>query len=289
MRSEREMFNLILDTACGDERIRAVILNGSRANPNARSDFFQDFDVRYIVQDVSSFISDSDWIGRFGELMILQTPDAMGEAPPASETPFTYLMQFTDGNRIDLNLFPVARLDEIKKDSLSVLLLDKDGLFEPFAPADESDYLPIPPTPKQFAERCNEFWWVCPYAAKGLWRGEFVYARYMLDVVVRAQLMQMLEWYVGAKFGGSRNPGKFGKYLQNCLEPELWNLLLKTYADGDCAHTWTALFAAGDLFRQTAQQVAEAYGLQYSQQDDARVSAHLKHVQALPRDAGEMY
>lgn len=35
MRSEQEMLDLILDTARQDERIRAVILNGSRANPNA--------------------------------------------------------------------------------------------------------------------------------------------------------------------------------------------------------------------------------------------------------------
>ncbi|HBX69740.1 MAG TPA: hypothetical protein DEH25_10295, partial [Chloroflexi bacterium] len=32
-RGETEMYQLILDTARGDERIRAVILNGSRANP----------------------------------------------------------------------------------------------------------------------------------------------------------------------------------------------------------------------------------------------------------------
>ncbi|MCZ7552572.1 MAG: aminoglycoside 6-adenylyltransferase [Anaerolineales bacterium] len=289
MRSEREMLDLILDTASADERIRAVILNGSRANPNARRDFFQDFDVRYIVREVDSFTRDLGWIRRFGELMILQTPDVMGEVLPAPEAPFTYLMQFADGNRIDLHLFPIARFTELEQDSLSVLLLDKDGLFEPFAPADERDYLPKPPSPSQFAACCNEFWWVCPYVAKGLWRGEFAYARHMLDVVVREPLLQMLEWYVGAKFGGSRNPGKFGKYLQDCLEPELWDLLLKTYADGDYAPSWAALFAAGDLFRQTAQHVAQAYGLEYPQQDDERVSAHLRRVQTLPPDAPGMY
>ena len=40
MRSEREMMNLILGTAQADERIRAVILNGSRANPNVKRDIF---------------------------------------------------------------------------------------------------------------------------------------------------------------------------------------------------------------------------------------------------------
>lgn len=45
MRTEHEMLDFILRTAADDERIRAVILNGSRVTPNARPDIFQDFDV----------------------------------------------------------------------------------------------------------------------------------------------------------------------------------------------------------------------------------------------------
>ena len=47
MRSEQEMLELIVNTARHDDRIRAVIMNGSRANPNAPRDFFQDFDIVY--------------------------------------------------------------------------------------------------------------------------------------------------------------------------------------------------------------------------------------------------
>ena len=38
MRSEKEMLDLIIRTAQDDVRIRAVIMNGSRANPNAPRD-----------------------------------------------------------------------------------------------------------------------------------------------------------------------------------------------------------------------------------------------------------
>lgn len=48
-RTETEMMNLILSTAKEDERVRAVILNGSRANPNLKKDIFQDYDIVYIV------------------------------------------------------------------------------------------------------------------------------------------------------------------------------------------------------------------------------------------------
>jgi aminoglycoside 6-adenylyltransferase len=39
------MLELIVDTAKRDDRIRAVILNGSRAVLTAPRDIFQDFDI----------------------------------------------------------------------------------------------------------------------------------------------------------------------------------------------------------------------------------------------------
>jgi aminoglycoside 6-adenylyltransferase len=45
MRTEQEMFDLILNIAKKDERIRAVFMNGSRTNPNAVKDIFQDYDI----------------------------------------------------------------------------------------------------------------------------------------------------------------------------------------------------------------------------------------------------
>lgn len=114
---------------------------------------------------------------------------------------------------------------------------------------------------------------VCPYVTKGLWREEILYAKHMLDQVIRGELMKMLNWYVGVNTGFSGNPGKFGKYMQRCLEPELWASLLQTYADADYSHTWNALFAACDLFRTAATRVAEHFGYEFPRDDDRRVRA----------------
>jgi aminoglycoside 6-adenylyltransferase len=289
MRSEQEMLELIVNTAKNDARIRAVIMSGSRVDPNARRDIFQDFDIAYLVTDVACFTDDHTWINRFGEIMILQMPEAMEDPPPMNDGHFAYLMQFADGNRIDLTLFPIARLDEFERESLSVLLLDKDGVVGLFPAPSESDYLPKPPNAKRFSDCCNEFWWVCPYVAKGLWREEITYAKTMFDQVVREQLMKMLTWYVGVQTQFLCNPGKFGKHLKQYLEPELWAMLEKTYSDGSYEDTWDALSMMCDLFRMTANQVAEHFGFDYSRGDDEKVSAHLKHVRSLPKDAKEMY
>jgi aminoglycoside 6-adenylyltransferase len=110
-----------------------------------------------------------------------------------------------------------------------------------------------------------------------------------MEQVVREQILKMLDWYVGVKTAFSCNPGKFGKYLRQYLEPELWTLLEQTYSDADYQRTWDALEAMGALFRIVAVPVAEHFGFDYPHGDDERVSAHLRHVRQLPKTAAEMY
>ena len=56
MRSKHEMFSLILGVANKDNRIRAVYMNGSRANPKIKRDIFQDYDIVYVVKETESFL-----------------------------------------------------------------------------------------------------------------------------------------------------------------------------------------------------------------------------------------
>ncbi len=282
MRSEQEMMDLILRVAGEDDRVRAVVLNGSRANPRARKDRFQDYDIVYYVTDVDSYISDPAWIDVFGERIILQTPDAMSLSPSEWEGTFAYLMLFTDGNRIDLTLNPVADIPRtIYDDKLTVVLLDKDGRLPELPPPSDEDYRVRPPSRENFADCCNEFWWVSTYVAKGLWRREFLYAREHLDHYVREMLLMMLEWQVGTQTGFTVSAGKCSKDLERYLAPESWQALLATYAGASYAETWEALFAACDLFRRSALAVSEHFGYPYPHEDDRRVMAYLRQVREM--------
>jgi len=288
MRKKQEMLDLILDTAKNDDRVRAVVMNGSRVNPNAPHDVFQDYDIVYFVTDIASFTADHSWIDCFGDRMILQMPGEM-EAPNLKDRVyFNYLIQFMDGNRIDLTLFSINKLDQYQDDSLTVLLLDKDELFDPFPQPSERGYLPQPPTAKEFADSCNEFWWVSLYVVKGLWRQQLTYAKYAMDNIVRGELIKMLSWYVGSKTDFAVNLGGYGKFLQQHLEPELWTMLENTYADADYDNNWDALLVMTELFRQIANEVATYCGFDYDHKDDERVSNHILYVRDLPRDATDM-
>jgi aminoglycoside 6-adenylyltransferase len=290
MRSEKEMFDLILNFANNDERIRAIILNGSRANPNAPRDIFQDYDIVYIVSSVDDFVRDRSWISNFGELIMMQTPDEKIIPPPDDNNgSFAFLMLFKDGNRIDLTFYPANKLSDLSLESTSLLLLDKDGILDPLPPASDKDYLTSPPSEKEFADCCNEFWWITTNIAKGLWRRELPYAKFMYDRPARDALTLMLRWYIGTQTGFSVDTGKFGKYFEKYLDSRLWKAFVKTFPDGEYQNIWQALFVMCDLFRETAIEVARHFDFEYPFDEDRRVTDYLKHVRALPRDAETIY
>ncbi len=289
MRSEKEMLELILGVAEHNEDIRAVTMNGSRVNPNVKKDPFQDFDIVYLVRDVEPYKRNKAFISQFGEMMILQTPEDMVDPPAENDGHYTYLMQFLDGNRIDLSFHSLENVSSCIDDSLTVVLLDKDHIIPELPPPSDRDYLPKPPTAKLFEDCCNEFWWVSVYVAKGLWREELTYSKQTLDLYVREQLMKMLVWYFGVQTDFQKSPGKMGKYFKGGLEPEIWTQLENTYADAQSEHIWDSLFVMGDLFRQTAQYVAKHFDFIYPEQDDKNVTAFLHHVRKLPRDARTIY
>lgn len=286
-RNEQQMMGLILGTAQADPNIRTVVLEGSRASPTTSKDPFQDYDIIYGVTDLSPYRNNLDWIGRFGELMVLQMPDGMGSSP-SMPYKFTYLMQFTDGNRIDLNLYQLDHLKGYAFSSQSLVLLDKDSWLS-LPPPSESDYFPRKPTERAFFDCCNEFWWVTPYVAKGLWRRDFGYARHMLDTILRSEALKMTTWYFGIKTDFKENPGKYGKHFSNRVEVELLKLLGASYNAGTIDETWGALESLCSLFRTAGSKVAAHFQLHYPSAEDDNVTAYLRHVRALPTNSAAIY
>lgn len=288
-RSEDDMMALIVQTAASDERIRAVILNGSRSNPSAKKDFLQDYDIVYVVSETESFINDPGWINCFGERLILQTPQNMSIPDPSADNYFSYLMLFTDGNRIDLTLIPIEEFGKIhKQDSQSICLQDKDGIIPALPPASDKDYHIQNPTQKQFNDCCNEFWWVSTYVAKGLWREEIVYALAMLNGPVRNMLIQMIEWNVCIRTNFSASIGNQGKYLKDHMDPIHWKELLDTYPCARNEEIWEALFAMIKLFRKLAIDVSKQQGFYYDSKEDENISGYLSEIYELPKGIGGM-
>jgi aminoglycoside 6-adenylyltransferase len=209
MRTSDEIKEIILDKAKTDSRIRAVLLNGSRANTKLSPDNFQDFDIVYIVNQMDSFTADHQWISIFGEKLIWQMPDQMESLDMDQKKTdfFHYLMLFKDGHRIDLTLFPREKFEtDFTPDSLTVVWIDKDNLFENIGQATDKDWLVRKPAEKEFRDACNEFWWVSTYIVKGLMRQEIPYVKAIMEGPVRKMFLKMTEWYIGVHTNFSVSP-----------------------------------------------------------------------------------
>ncbi len=279
-RTAEEIKKIILNNAETDHRIRAVLLNGSRANTSLKSDSLQDFDIVYMVTDMESFLSDHGWTSVFGKKLIWQLPDEMdlgNERPDKNSHSFSYLMLFNDGNRIDLTLFPINNLaSDFTPDSLTVVWLDKDKLFPNLPSSDDRDYLIQQPSEKEFKDVCNEFWWVSTYVSKGLVRNEIIYAKAIMENPVRQMFVKMIAWYIGIKMNFAVNMGKEGRFMSNYLTKKEYGTILNTYPDYKIKNIWTALFLMTDLFAEFAQFVAGKSNFQYNIEEQVNTLAWLR-------------
>lgn len=293
MRTEQEMYDLILGVAREDERIRAVFMNGSRTNPNVPKDIFQDYDIVYVVTETKPFYSDDKWIDRFGERLYMQMPEKMDSLRGMDcnlDECFGYLVQFADGVRMDLHLMsPDFAREEIVKDKLCRVLLDKENILPWIPPATEEDYFVKKPDGTAFLCCTNDFWWCMNNVAKGLWRREVPYVQDMLFLVLRPNLVGMLSWKIGMGNGWSCSIGKSGKYLYRYLSRECWQRFLATYADGEISHIWEAVMVMCNLFHETALEVSEGLELSYDRQEAENSWNFLKHVRELPEDARAVF
>lgn len=289
MRTEKEMFDLILNTAREDERIRAVYMNGSRTNKNVPRDIFQDYDIVYVVQETQSFYQDLTWIDRFGKRLYMQKPEEMdlsvGQECNLDEC-YGWLIQFVDGNRMDLHVVSIPFAEKtIPDDKLCKVLLDKDRILPEVPEPSDEDYRVKRPTEAEFRFACNEFWWCLNNVAKGMWRAEIPYVMESLNSNVRPQLTQMLTWMIGIEHDFSCSVGKAGKYLEKFLSPQVWNQYVKTYSTAELEAMWESIFSMCGLFDETAKKVGEKLGFSYNQEEADASRGFLEHVRNLPADA----
>ncbi|WP_216728317.1 aminoglycoside 6-adenylyltransferase [Streptococcus oralis] len=250
------MLNLILHTA-KKLQVDAVAMSGSRTNPKAPKDEFQDYDVVYVLDDLDNLTRDLSWLDHFGT-RIIEQHNVLGNR-------HLYLMLFEDGNRIDLTLCPKEHIQEWVNSEVGFTVLeDKKGLFEPYFPSPQR-FWTSPASAIDFEKACNEFWWVSAYVVKGICRKQAIYATNHLYGICQQELLKVLAWRVAAD-RGTIDIGKNYKYLFNYLpaekEKEFSNLLDFSSSD----KITQSLFATMNLFHQEAQSLAQKMGFNYDKE-----------------------
>ena len=256
MRTETEMFDVILQTA-KVLQVDAVAMSGSRTNPKAPKDEFQDYDVVYIMEDLDGLIANLAWLDRFGKRLI--------EQYNVLEHRRLYLMLFEDGNRIDLTLCPKEHIKEwVDSEAGYTVLLDEKGLFESYSPSPQRFWI-SPASKTDFEKTCNEFWWVSAYVVKGICRKQIIYATDHLYGICQQELLKVLAWQV-ASDNGTVDIGKNYKYLFNYLPAEKEKEFSALLDFSSIEKITQSLLATIQLFHQEAQSLAQKMSFEYNQE-----------------------
>ncbi len=279
MRTEREMMDLILSVAENDDRIRAVYMNGSRANPNVSKDDFRDYDIVFAVTETEPFLAVQNWIAVFGETTIVQEPDLNDISYGITHdclNSYTWLMLFKDGNRIDLRIITIeTATEDFLSGTLAVKLLDKNNFLPGIPAPDDSGYFIKHPSAGIYHACCNNFWWCLNNVAKGIARKQLPYAMRMYSEVVHAELEKMTEWHIGMNHDFSVTTGMWGKYFEKYLPQELYARYKATYSDGNYEHLKAAVYTACGLFHELAAEVGEKLGFSYRQDEEDGIREYL--------------
>ena len=278
-RTYDEMMNLIMEKAGSDERIRAVTMEGSRANENAVHDEYSDFDICYYVTDIREFTNDKHWTDYFGEMLIMQCPEDWYDHPYdyTGYENYPYLMQFADGNRIDLTLIDIRNIkEELKNDEPRIVLLNKDN-FEELLPVDtEEAFFIKKPSEKEYLDTCNEFRWLSVYITKGLCRRELYYAKHSYDVFTMDMFIKMINWKVAIDHDFKVTTGGYCKYLKRYLTQEEMERFSAVFPDGSYEDIWKRLFIMYDYFAELAEYVADKLGYVFDFEETKKVREFLQ-------------
>ena len=256
MRTEPQMLDLIFQTA-KVLQVNAVAMSGSRTNPNAPKDEFQDYDVVYIVEDLDALAADLSWLEQFGNRLIEQY-NVLGNRR-------LYLMLFEDGNRIDLTLCPKDHIQEwVDSEADYTVLKDEKGLFESYTTSPQR-YWTSPASQTNFEKACNEFWWVSAYVVKGICRNQLIYATDHLYGICQQELLKVLAWQVVSD-KGTVDVGKNYKYLFNYLPIEKEKEFSNLFDFSSVEKLTQSLFATMQLFNREAQILAQKMGFAYDKE-----------------------
>ena len=266
MRTDTEMMNLILQIA-ESLQVEAVALSGSRANPRAPKDEFQDYDVVYIVDDLEDLISDLSWLDQYGNRLIEQY-NRLGHRR-------LYLMLFEDGNRIDLTLCPKESIQEwVDSEANFEVIKDDKGLFEAYQP-NSKRYWTAPPTEEDFAATCNEFWWVSAYVVKAIRRNQLIYATDHLYGICQQELLKVLAWQVTSD-RGAVDIGKNYKYLFQYVPAEQEKEFSALLDLSSIDKITQSLFSTMKEFDREAQILAQKMGYAYDKEVAEKMIAYAK-------------
>lgn len=176
--------------------------------------------------------------------MIMTEPDGEGQAGPLTypnKEGYTYLVQYEDGNRLDLQIMDISLLKNyLIEDSLTKIVLDKKGIIESEIIPNSRDYYLNRPNQIEVENSVKEFYWQFNNVLKANLRSQFLYSQEILNLV-RNELILLISWNIGFEYGFERNLGKANNKILDFIDMEDARLLKESYNTSSKQKIFSAL------------------------------------------------
>jgi aminoglycoside 6-adenylyltransferase len=278
---DKEIIAKLVSFGEADERIRAVILEGSHA-VGKFTDPLSDYDVNIFTGDAGPYLKNSRWLAQFGDVLIYLKEELIffGQAFPSR------LVVFKNGERIDFSFWPMEALSALAGGSKQYesyrngfrVLVDKDGLACNLPRPDGMGFTVIPPEKDLFLQTIYDFWFEAYCVARALARGDLWYAKSIEASCIKDYLYHMILWEHQTRHSWATDPLLHlgGKRFEKWAEPGLLNDLSACFSAYSIEETWKSLFAMLELFNQFAKDLSSEFGFEFPAQPCNDVMVYLE-------------
>jgi aminoglycoside 6-adenylyltransferase len=255
--------------AQGEGGIRAALMIGSRARADHPADQWADLDLIVVAADPGPYLASSAWLSAIA-VPWLTFIETSGDGRVLERRAL-----FEGGLDVDFAFLPLEMARQMAQFGLppdvadmfrrgARLLLDKDDLFASIMDLAGAPLPPVsPPSPDEFMNLVNDFWYHAVWSAKHLRRGELWWAKSGCDDHMKYLLRRMLEWHARLRHGPEHDTWLRGRFLEEWADPRAVKELHQTFAHYDAQDIWRALFATMDLFRWLSYEAAGSLGYGY--------------------------
>lgn len=262
------------DWAAREDNVRFALLVGSQARSERPADPYSDIDLALFARAPDRLLQDQSWIsGLAGYWTSHLEATALGSAQERR-------VLFADGQDVDFAVFSMGSLKALasEPEAAAVLrrgfrtLVDKDSVSLNLAP-DQS--APTPPSPGEFSNVVNDYWFHLVWTAKKLRRGELLTALEATNGHLRALLVRAIRWHALVCGPRDRDVWHASRFFEEWADPRVLREFPGTVAQYDASSIARALRASRDLAQWLVGELSERGRFPATLTDPRALSSYL--------------
>lgn len=266
--------------ASANPDIRVALVVGSQARVDHPADAWSDLDIILFAHNLERYRDQTDWFTAFAPVWVSLFSRTVAGEPER-------LVLYEGGWQVDFVFNDAAAIPGIVQVLQSGqipdtvyrgvrVLFDKDGAIPPLPPPGKPPLPPLP-TPQQFTQAWDNFWFSVIHSAKQLRRGDLPYYK-GAEHNLRQLLLPFMEWRTLAHPGKDSDTWHKGRFIKEWLAPHLYQALSLTYTPLEVSASWQGLLRLVELFSGAAQETAAAIGMSYPHTLEAELRSYLQEI-----------